>query len=391
MECSSNPTPLLLCHPPLDNLDKEKSTVDTNGSVDRVIAFDPSALRHQRKIPAAFIWPSIDAASTDDDGLAVPAVDLSGFAGGDAAATARAAAQVRAACGAHGFFHVIGHGVDACLARDALSCMAGFFALPRARKLRGRGRGSRSAGSAMWGYAGAHAERFTCMLPWKETLSFGYRELGGDRGVVDYFTSNLGEEFESMGWIYQKYCKAMKDLSLTVMELLAVSLGVERSHYRDFFEDSSSIMRLNYYPPCQEPELTLGTGPHCDPTALTILHQDDVGGLEVFADGRWRPVRPVDGALVVNIGDTFMALCNGRYKSCLHRAVVNRQQERRSLAFFLCPQEDRVVRPPSGNLGAPRLYPDFTWAEFLGFTQRQYRVDARTLQAFTEWLGQSPS
>uniref|UniRef100_A0A6V7QV07 Fe2OG dioxygenase domain-containing protein n=1 Tax=Ananas comosus var. bracteatus TaxID=296719 RepID=A0A6V7QV07_ANACO len=289
MECSSNPTPLLLCHPPLDNLDKEKSTVDTNGSVDRVIAFDPSALRHQRKIPAAFIWPSIDAASTDDDGLAVPAVDLSGFAGGDAAATARAAAQVRAACGAHGFFHVIGHGVDACLARDALSCMAGFFALPRARKLRGRGRGSRSAGSAMWGYAGAHAERFTCMLPWKETLSFGYRELGGDRGVVDYFTSNLGEEFESMGWIYQKYCKAMKDLS---------------SH--------SSIMRLNYYPPCQEPELTLGTGPHCDPTALTILHQDDVGGLEVFADGRWRPVRPVDGALVVNIGDTFM-VCDQRF------------------------------------------------------------------------------
>lgn len=113
-------------------------------------------------------------------------------------------------------------------------------------------------------------------------------------------------------WIYQKYCKAMKDLSLTVMELLAVSLGVERSHYRDFFDDSSSIMRLNYYPPCQEPELTLGTGPHCDPTALTILHQDDVGGLEVFADGRWRPVRPVHGALVVNIGDTFM-VCDQRF------------------------------------------------------------------------------
>jgi gibberellin-44 dioxygenase len=106
--------------------------------------------------------------------------------------------------------------------------------------------------------------------------------------------------------VYQRYCEEMKDLSLTIMELLELSLGVERGSYRDFFEDSRSIMRCNYYPPCPEPERTLGTGPHCDPTALTILLQDDVGGLEVLVDGDWRPVRPVHGAMVINIGDTFM-------------------------------------------------------------------------------------
>ncbi|BAS75581.1 Os01g0883800, partial [Oryza sativa Japonica Group] len=181
------------------------------------------------------------------------------------------------------------------------------------------------------------------------------------------------------------YCEEMKELSLTIMELLELSLGVERGYYREFFADSSSIMRCNYYPPCPEPERTLGTGPHCDPTALTILLQDDVGGLEVLVDGEWRPVSPVPGAMVINIGDTFMALSNGRYKSCLHRAVVNQRRERRSLAFFLCPREDRVVRPPP-SAATPQHYPDFTWADLMRFTQRHYRADTRTLDAFTRWL-----
>lgn len=98
----------------------------------------------------------------------------------------------------------------------------------------------------------------------------------------------------------------MKQLSLVIMELLAMSLGTDRFHYSKFFEDSNSIVRCNNYPPCQEPSLTFGTGPHCDPTSLTILLQDQVGGLEVFSQNRWQAVKPRPGALVINIGDTFM-------------------------------------------------------------------------------------
>lgn len=98
----------------------------------------------------------------------------------------------------------------------------------------------------------------------------------------------------------------MSKLSLDIMELLGMSLGIDRSHFRDFFKENDSIMRLNYYPPCQKPDLTLGTGPHCDPTSLTILHQDNVGGLEVFVDEKWHSVPPCSQAFVVNIGDTFM-------------------------------------------------------------------------------------
>jgi isopenicillin N synthase-like dioxygenase len=107
--------------------------------------------------------------------------------------------------------------------------------------------------------------------------------------------------------VYQDYCEAMKQVSLAIMEVIGVSLGVGRSSFRDFFADGGAIMRCNYYPPCPEPERALGTGPHCDPSALTLLLQDGaVDGLQVLVDGEWRPVRPRPGALVVNIGDTFM-------------------------------------------------------------------------------------
>jgi len=98
----------------------------------------------------------------------------------------------------------------------------------------------------------------------------------------------------------------MSTLSLGIMELLGLGLGVEQQYFKDFFEEHDSVMRLNYYPPCQRPDLTLGTGPHCDPTSLTILHQDQVGGLQVFVDGQWRSISPNFNAFVINIGDTFM-------------------------------------------------------------------------------------
>ncbi|KAL7207719.1 hypothetical protein ACSBR1_029631 [Camellia fascicularis] len=77
----------------------------------------------------------------------------------------------------------------------------------------------------------------------------------------------------------------MNTLSLRIMELLGMSLGVGPTHLREFFEGNESIMRLNNYPPCLKPHETLGTGPHRDPNSLTILHQDNVGGLQFDDSG----------------------------------------------------------------------------------------------------------
>lgn len=105
---------------------------------------------------------------------------------------------------------------------------------------------------------------------------------------------------------YQEYCEVMNNLSNVILELLGLSLGVGREYFKKYYEGNDSLMRMNYYPMCQKPYLTLGTGPHRDPNSVTILHQDQVGGLEVLFDDKWHTVTPILGSFVVNIGDTFM-------------------------------------------------------------------------------------
>ncbi|ERM96308.1 gibberellin 20 oxidase 1-A [Amborella trichopoda] len=345
------------------------------------LVFDAARLRQANTIPERFVWPEHERPNNPSE-LDVPLIDLSGLRLGDAHTTFEAVKLVREACSRHGFFQVVNHWVESSLLKEAHEHMDRFFAMGLGEKQRAQRKPGESCG-----YASSFTGRFASKLPWKETLSFHFSPAM-PHVVTDYFRSVLGDGFGSSGEVYQKYCDSMSEVSMNIMELLGLSLGVDRAHFRDFFMENDSIMRLNYYPPCQQPGLVLGTGPHCDPTSLTILHQDDVSGLQVFVDDQWHSIKPNPHAFVINIGDTFMALSNGRYKSCLHRAVVNSREPRKTLAFFLSPKMERVVRPPQDLVDQehPRLYPDFTWATLLEFTQKHYRADMKTLDSFTRWL-----
>ncbi|KAL5555557.1 hypothetical protein UlMin_037793 [Ulmus minor] len=348
------------------------------------LTFDSNKLEKNLDLPNQFVWPNADLERSPEQ-LNEPLIDLEGFKNGDEAATARAVEQIRLACLNHGFFQVANHGVDPSLVLAAQKETDTIFNLPLAKKLSAQ----RKLGTLV-GYSGAHSDRFPSKLPWKETFTFDFYEKNGnsDPVVVHYFKSTLGEDFESCGWVYQKYCEALTELALVIVELLAVSLGVDRVQLRQIFEESNSLMRCNYYPPCKNPNLTLGTGPHCDPNSITILHQDHVGGLEVFSDNKWRLVKPRPNALVINIGDTFTALSNGKYKSCVHRAAVNNVEGRRSLAFFFGPKLDKIVRAPEDlvRMDGERKFPDFTWSDMLDYTSKHHRADVVTLDTFVEWV-----
>ena len=91
------------------------------------------------------------------------------------------------------------------------------------------------------------------------------------------------------------------------MEVIALSLGLPIALISSFFKEQTTFMRLNHYPPCPSPHLALGVGRHKDGGALTVLAQDEVGGLEVKrkSDGEWILVKPTPDAYIINVGDVI--------------------------------------------------------------------------------------
>ncbi|KAL8090938.1 hypothetical protein AgCh_040135 [Apium graveolens] len=102
------------------------------------------------------------------------------------------------------------------------------------------------------------------------------------------------------------------------------------------FDEGMQSMRMNYYPPCPQPDQVIGIAPHSDSVGLTILLQlNETEGLQVRKDGIWVPIKPLPSAFVVNIGDILEVVTNGTYLSIEHRGVVNSEKERMSIATFL--------------------------------------------------------
>ena len=106
--------------------------------------------------------------------------------------------------------------------------------------------------------------------------------------------------------IIQEYIEEMEKLAFKLMELIAMSLGLQPKRLEEFFmRGQTSLIRLNYYPPCPFPHIALGVGPHKDESALTILAQDEVEGLEVKhkTHQEWVRVKPTPNDYIINVGD----------------------------------------------------------------------------------------
>lgn len=105
---------------------------------------------------------------------------------------------------------------------------------------------------------------------------------------------------------------------------------------------------------------------HTDSSVLSILNQDEVGGLEVLKDDHWFTVKPVPNTLVVNLGDMMQAISDDEYTSVKHRVKVNEYSERISICYFVFPGQGSVIRSSK--------YKPFTYSDFQGQVQQDLKT-----------------
>ena len=149
---------------------------------------------------------------------------------------------------------------------------------------------------------------------------------------------------------------AAEPVARRLVQAMAVGLGAEPERLLAFFDPATVWLRLLRYPPrpADAPADRYGSAPHTDFGCLTLLFQDDAGGLEVrTADGSWIPAPPVEGTVLVNTGDLAPVWSGGRWRSTAHRVVNPPDRDRYSIAYFYDPGPETLVSPLDGSQHPP--------------------------------------
>uniref|UniRef100_A0ACD5W7W1 Uncharacterized protein n=1 Tax=Avena sativa TaxID=4498 RepID=A0ACD5W7W1_AVESA len=295
----------------------------------------------------------------------IPVIDISPLAAGDEASVDALAAEVGRASREWGFFVVVRHGVpDDTMAR-ALEAQRAFFAMTPEQKAAVR----RDEAAPLGYYESEHTKN---VRDWKEVFDLVPREPPPPAAVADgelVFENKWPRDLPGFREALEEYAKAMEQLALNLMELIARSLGLRPDRLHGFFkDDQTTFIRLNHYPPCPSPDLALGVGRHKDAGALTVLYQDDVGGLDVRrrSDGEWVRVRPVPDSFIINVGDIVQVWSNDRYESAEHRVSVNSHKERFSMPYFFNPGSGAMIEPLDELVSDdnPPRYDAYNWGQF---------------------------
>ncbi|KAK9942226.1 hypothetical protein M0R45_007902 [Rubus argutus] len=303
----------------------------------------------------------------------IPLIDLSPLNAADSISDPKAieglVREIGNACKDWGFFQVINHGVPLHKREKIETAARKFFAQPLEEK-----RKIRRDEKFVVGYF--DTEHTKNVRDWKEVFDF----LVEEPTLVP--ASPEPEDKEETQWInkwpenppelrevFEDYSQEVEQLSLKLMGLIALSLGLPEDRFKSCFKDQTSFIRLNHYPPCPSPQLALGVGRHKDGGALTVLAQDEVGGLEVKrkTDGEWIRVKPTPNAYIINVGDIIQVWSNDKYESVEHRVMVNSEKERFSVPFFFNPAHYTQVKPLEEltNKQNPAKYRPYSWGKFL--------------------------
>lgn len=273
----------------------------------------------------------------------LPVIDVAPLlSGGDASATA---AAIGGACRDLGFFYATGHAIraDTLSALDAAS--RAFFALPEAEKMKiAMVRGGR----AWRGYFPVGGELTSGKPDKKQGLYFGEELDAGDprvRAGLPLHGANLfPEAVPELKTAVLRFMEEATRSAHAIMEGVALSLGLDAQYFRrTYTADPTLLFRVFEYPAGDDE--CWGVGEHTDYGLLTLLAQDEHGGLQVKTPSGWIEAPPIDGALVCNIGDMLDRLTGGLYRSTPHRVRNVSGKSRLSFPFFFDPGWDAEIVP----------------------------------------------
>lgn len=264
------------------------------------------------------------------------------------------AAALGVACRRDGFFYIAGHGLDPALVAAVFDESRRFFALPLAQK---QAIAMARGGRAYRGFFPVGGELTSGQPDLKEGLYFG-QELPPDHprvaaGVPLHGANLFPAELPALRPLVLAYMDALARIGQRVLAGLALSLGLPLRHFAEGVTAEPLLLFRVFHYPAQEPDALrppgagerLGVGEHSDYGVLTLLAQDEVGGLEVRSRGGWRAAPPLPGTLLCNIGDMLDRLTRGLYRSTPHRVVNRSGRSRLSLPFFFDPDFAAEVSP----------------------------------------------
>ncbi|XP_054804031.1 codeine O-demethylase-like [Prosopis cineraria] len=279
------------------------------------------------------------------DAAPIPILDMNHLLSGEHTETELQI--LHSACGDWGIFQVLNHGVSEEELENIRNEIEGFFRLPLQEKIKFKIRPG-----DVEGY-GTVIRSQDQKQDWCDRFYMTVNPLHKRKPYL------FPELPSSLRTVLNSYIQKAQNLGMALLGLLEKALKIEEREMSEVFEDGMQSVRMTYYPPCPKPEQVMGLGAHSDATGITILSQvNGVSGLQVKKNGVWLPVNVLSNALVVHVGDILEIISNGAYKSVEHRATVNSNNERISMAlFFLAKLESEIG--PAMSLISPENPPLF--------------------------------
>jgi len=282
-----------------------------------------------------------------------------------------------------GFGYVVGHPIPAALIDAVFAQSRRFHGLPLEEKLRIEVDGTHRGYIPFKVSTEVTSSVETVTKPNQSESLMLMRDLGPDDPDVVAGTylagPNKWPDLPGFRETMTDYEGLMGEFSRQIVDIIADALGDDGTMSHTF-DNPMTWLRLLHYPPQdpQSPADEYGSAPHTDFGAITLLAQDDVGGLAVKTPGGdWVDVPPVDGAFVMNVGDMLKRWSNGRLRSTPHRVTNRTGRERYSVPYFFDPHVSTLIAPLP-HLGDPRFEP-IVFADFLrGELEASYEVHKPT-------------